>query len=315
VLVGCAAVARDTPGIVHEPSLDIADGLPPAPETWPPYPRFPERSCWSRPSDAGMLRWAPSFAPRPGAAERPEELTRRLLDRFGDGRFVHRIELGAPPPETLRRPKAYYGGAWPPADALWATVVAPAAHRHEGELSEDEVRDRMLAGWQAALVAGALRDELCAVGGRPLVGWTVGPGRHVVSERVFALGQRFPNPSPRAFRERVELVGRRHGFRVVSLRLLRPLQLAPLLVVETDRDREQFVGEVAEIVALLDPRTGGEGAVARTFEGFVLEARDREATFVVVNGVNRGTAMSSQWSWDPCVMPYAHSRPIGAECP
>ena len=103
---------------------------------------------------------------------------------------------------------------------------------------------------------------------------------------------------------------------MVSLRLLRPLDYAPLLVVSTDRDRKEFVHDVPEIVALLNPTSSAGDNTAVTFEGFFFEARDAKGPFVSVENVERGEAMGGQWSWDRCVYPYPHSEPPGAPpCP
>ena len=153
------------------------------------------------------------------------------------------------------------------------------------------------------LVGGALRDDLCAAGGPPLVGWTVTGGQGGgFSENWEAFGQHFPNPSPAAFRKRVSLVGRRYGFRVASLRLVRPLQLSPLLIVDTSRDRKAFVKDVPTILSLLDP-TARSGT---TFEGFYFAAEDAHGPFVETSGGVRGQRWGGQWSWNPNVYPFAH---------
>jgi hypothetical protein len=262
---------------------------------------------------------APSYAPRPTAHPTPpRELVRRVLARFGDRSFVRRVKLGPPPPVTLMHLHGWYADARPPRDALWAYVAAPAAvttppPEHP---TPEQVRDYVVAGWEVQLLEGALRDEFCAAGGRPLVGWSVSRIGRGVSDRTFALGQRFPNPKPRAFRARVASVGRRFGFEMVSLRLLRPLDYAPLLVVSTDRDRKEFVHDVPKIMALLNPTSSAGQNTAVTFEGFFFEARDEKGPFVSVENVERGEAMGGQWSWDRCVYPYPHSEPSGAPpCP
>jgi hypothetical protein len=171
----------------------------------------------------------------------------------------------------------------------------------------------MVAQWEAALVEGALRDDFCAAGGAPLVGWTLGRGGIGVSDGTQALGQRFPNPSPADFRRRVQLVGRRYGFTVDELRLLRPRQLAPLLVVRTLRDRTAFVHDIPQIMKLLDPISTLPGPSAITFEGFFFEATDARGPFARVENVYRGETEGGEWSWDRCVYPYPHSQPFSAK--
>jgi hypothetical protein len=117
-----------------------------------------------------------------------------------------------------------------------------------------------------------------------------------VSDAGQALGQRFPNPSPAAFRPRVALVDKRFGFRAFSLRFLRPRQLAPLLVVETDRDRKAFVGNVPAIMRELDPIRSAGRTTAATFERFLLEARDRRGAIVRAVASQTQTARSASWN-------------------
>jgi hypothetical protein len=130
-----------------------------------------------------------------------------------------------------------------------------------------------------------------------------------VSDRLQAFAQRFPNPSAAAFRRRVALIGRRYGFRVDSLRLLRPLNLAPLVVVSTDRKRAAFAKDVAAIMRLLDPIASGHRTSAVTFEAFMIEARDQNGPFIRLENAYRGETMGGEWAWNRCWYPYAHSKP------
>jgi hypothetical protein len=218
---------------------------------------------------------------------------------------------------TLQHLKGWYAGARPPRNALWAYIAAPTANANlPANATAEQVGAQMVAEWEAELAEGALRDDFCAAGGRPLVGWSVSGTTRGVSDHGQALGQRFPNPAPGAFRRRLQTVGQRYGFHVVSLQLLRPRQLAPLLVVETNRDRKQFVRDVPTIMRLLDPIRSARQQTAITFEGFYLEARDSSGAFVRVDNAYRGEVMGGQWSWNRCVYPYAHSEPFGAKpCP
>ena len=315
VVAGCGSSASKN---AVPPVGPLAAELPPSPAGWPAYPRFSSRSCWTGPVGDAPMRAAPSFATAStGQPVGPAEIVRRLLARFGDRRFLHRIGLGPPPPSTLQHLRAWYAGARPPSDALWAYIAAPAATAtlpaHATVLQSGV---QMVAEWETELVQGALRDDFCAAGGRPLVGWSVSGPTKGVSDRGQALGQRFPNPSPRAFHGRVAAIGARYGFRVVSLRLLRPRQLAPLLVVVTGRDRKAFVHDLPAIMRLLDPIRSGHQQTGLTFEGFYLEALDAQGVFVRVDNAYRGEVMGGEWSWDRCVYPYAHSEPVGAKpCP
>ena len=245
-------------------AVHVSPARPPSPSRWPDYPTFSTYSCWARNVSGGVMRAAPSFAARRVAhPASPARLAQLLLQRFGDRRYVRRIVFAGPAPNTLRHLKGYYGGVQPPFDARWAYIsVVPG--------------EQVVASWEANLVAGGLRDDLCAAGGAPLVG---------VAEVDHHLG-------------------------------LRPRQLAPLLVVQTDRNRKDFVADVQAILALLDPTTSSHGATALTFEGFFFEARDAKGPFVRTENVYRGEVEGGEWSWSRCAHPFQHSEPVGARpCP
>jgi hypothetical protein len=316
-LVACGGHGRS---LAVDPSIHVPAALPPSPMSWPRYPTFPSASCWTRPFGGGApLQAAPSRAlPAHLDHATPTELVQRLLFRLGDHRYVLRIELASPPPITLQHLRGYFAGSRPPANAQWAYLSPPAATQRLPVKHRDARREeaQMIAEWEAGLVVGALRDDFCANGGPPLVGWTVGKGGIGLSDRTQALEQRFPNPTPAAFRERVQLIGRRYGFKIKELRLLRPQQLAPLLIVSTNRDRKAFVHDVAAIITLLDPISNGPGRTAVTFEGFFFEAEDAQGPFVRVDNHYRGETQGGQWSWNRCVYPYPHSELVGAKpCP
>ena len=312
-----AAGCGSTRHLDADPSVQVAAATPPSPATWPSYPRFPAGSCWTRPFGGGRpLQAAPSYATALRRVE-PAQLVRQILARFGDRRYVLRVELAPPPAITLQHLRGYFAGVRPPADALWAFVSAPTATQQPATPpAPGRVPEQMIAEWEAELVVGGLRDDFCAAGGAPLVGWTIGRGGIGLSDRTQALEQRFPNPSPAAFTLRAARIARRYGFRIQELRLLRPRQLAPLLVVRTDRDRKAFVHDIPAIMRLLDPTANGSRTTAVTFEGFFFEAVDARGPFAAVDDIYRGQTGGGQWSWSRCVYPYPHSEPFGAKpCP
>jgi hypothetical protein len=246
-------------------------------------------------------------APAAGVAVNPERIAQRLLAGLGDHRYVTAIKLAPAPPATGSRLHTLYAGARPPRGALWATIIAPAAKFSRGHQTTAQLLRENIADWEGTLVGGALRDDLCVAGGPALVAWTVQGGQGGgFSESWEAFNQRFPNPRPAAFRKRVALVGRRYGFRVASLRLVRPLQVAPLLIVRTSRDRASFVKDVPAILSLLDPTTPGHNGAAATFEGFLFEAEDAQGPFVQTSGGLRGQRWGGEWSWNPNVYPFSH---------
>lgn len=257
-------------------------------------------SCWGRNTlDLGAKpqRGAPTVVPPlPTQTPAPATVAKSLLARFGDARYVTGIKFASPPPVT-RHHKGYFK-TQPPKNALWANVATTIAGTPES------APDAMLRGWEIKLVEGGLRDDLCAAGGRPLVGWSLGAHIDGVSDLENALDQSFPNPSPDAFRAEVDSVGKQYGFTVVSLTLLQPLQLAPALVVQTDRDRNSFVRDVGAIIDLLDHVSGHGSPLA--FEGMYFEARDANGWFVHTENVWRGEVEGGQGVASGVAYPFNH---------
>ena len=219
-----------------------------------PSPPAPfEHSCWSTFPLDEVMAGAPSVYPRDtAAAAKPAELVRHVLQRFGDDRFIHRVELGAPPPGA--RFQGYWRLGDPPDDALWAYISAPESRFREGLTREQQAAsDQLLAAWEVDLLKAGLRDEFCAARGRPLAGWSVSGELSGWSNGRVAFLQRFASPSERVFRRRLASLARGYGFRVVALAFLHPFQSAPLLVVETDRDPYGFAVGVEEMERALRP--------------------------------------------------------------
>lgn len=254
------------------------------------------------------MRSAPSYAPtRPSHPIPPKEIARRFLARFGDPRYIRSITFRPAPPAVGSRVHVLYAGGHPPADALQAHISVPAANEQAQPPHPSHAQNLVygIADWESQLVGGALRDDFCAAGGAPLVLWSALPASGGgIADRNMALEQRFPNPSPAAFRKRVALVGRRFDFHVVSLRLRRPEQIAPLLVVRTNRNRTAFVKDVGKIMDLLAPSsTAGHGS-AETFEAFFFAAEDAHGPFMWTQYVSRGEAEGGEWAANQCLYPY-----------
>jgi hypothetical protein len=256
------------------------------------------------------MQVAPSFPVGGKGHQSPRQIVRGLLGRFGDRSFIRSIEIGKPPPHRVIR--HFFPGKQPPKDSVWAYIDAPeASFDGSSHPSDARVRDYTVARWEADLVGGALRDDFCRAGGPTLAGWTL--SRTMVdggvSDGTFALNQRFPNLAPSDFRARAALAGKRYGFRVESIRFLRPLQLAPIVIVRTSRDREAFIRDVAAIVDVLNPASVSRHERGLTYEGILFEARDERGPFVRVDQSYRGAIVGGDWSAERGVYPYEHSGP------
>jgi len=211
-----------------------------------------------------------------------------------------------------------YGGHNPPADALHAFIHAPLAS-YKNQVRHATPAQHLaygIAEFEAGLVGGALRDGFCSAGGAPLISWSGGDA-HGYADKGLALEQRFPNPTPAAFRHRVALVGRRFGFHVASLRLLRtePEQFAPVLIVRTSRPRKAFVKDVGKIMTLVSPTSFASHLhrVALTFEGFFFAAEDARGPFVFTFDQERSQGEGSEWAANDCLLP--PMGPVPPKCP
>jgi hypothetical protein len=319
VTTGCAASHASNQAAATQTLVPVADShvvvpaeKPPSPATWPAYPHFSRQSCWARPFLKGVVHSvesnAPSYAPKPPAHPvPPREIARRFLARFGDPRYLRSITFSPAPPAVGRRVHVLYAGGHPPTDALQAHISVPAANARTEPQHPTHAQNLTfgIADWESQLVGGALRDAFCAAGGAPLISWSASPaGGGGIAESFTALEERFPNPAPAAFRKRVALVGRRYGFRVASLRLLRPEQIAPLLIVRTNRQRRAFAGDVPKIMDLLNPSSAAEKRSAETFEAFFFAAEDAHGPFMWTQYVNRGEGEGGEWAANQCLYAY-----------
>ena len=129
-----------------------------------------------------------------------------------------------------------------------------------------------------------------------------GRGTLAAWERELATGarqnprRRFTNPSPAALINRIAVAARKYEFKVMSLELRRPRQLAPKLVVETNHYVE-FAHAIPAILSRLD----------RGYEGFYLRADDEQhVPFVIVSNAWRGKdKFGGQWARSDALFPFA----------
>ena len=257
-------------------------------------------SCWTAASGGP----APELSTAGAARVASDVLATHLLARLGDSRFVTGIHLAPPPPYTFQH-TGYWRNGRPPDDALWAYIAAPQARAPVRDGGPDALSVFVQASWEVGLVRRALRDVFCGAGGPPLVGSTVpGVGYELAKARGPAV-QRFDNPPESLLRQRIAATGARYGFRVVSLRLLRPLGVAPMLVIETDRDRKKFGADFPAMLSSLH---------AGAYEGFYFEVRDADGPFLGFQQLRRGQITGGSWG-DPCASPYQHlGTTTGTDC-
>jgi len=119
---------------------------------------------------------------------------------------------------------------------------------------------------------------------------------------------RFPNLAPVLLRARLAAASRRYGFDVVSVRLNRPRQLAPEIVVRTSHYVD-LARATPTILRALDPRLPArDDRQGWEYEGFYFEAVDEhDVPFLVVFNFMRGRGPGGgQWARSDPLFPFAH---------
>ena len=119
--------------------------------------------------------------------------------------------------------------------------------------------------------------------------------------------QRFDNPARGEFRQRLHKLADRYGFEVVSAKVLRPRQDAPLVVVRTT-DYRGLAKATSTILKQLDPkRSTGDDRTGWRYEGFFWEVRDeRGVPFLIASTLTRGQVEGQQWARSEALYPFRH---------
>jgi hypothetical protein len=119
--------------------------------------------------------------------------------------------------------------------------------------------------------------------------------------------ERFVNLSPEMLKKRLAEAADDHGFRVVAVKLLRPRQLAPEIVIRTTRYLA-LARALPGILHSLDPHSGHSDTRGWSYEGFFFEAQDeRGVPFLGVYNFWRGDHKGGgQWARSEPLYPFPH---------
>ena len=122
-----------------------------------------------------------------------------------------------------------------------------------------------------------------------------------------APGEHFANLSAATLRERLREAADEHGFELVSVKLLRPRQLAPEIIIRTT-DYLDLAHALLGILRKLDPHEDGSDTRGWSYEGFFIEARDeRGVPFLAVFNHWRGQHKGGgQWARSEPLYPFRH---------
>ena len=121
--------------------------------------------------------------------------------------------------------------------------------------------------------------------------------------------QDFPNLSRREFLRRLRAASAQHDFQIVAVEFLKPRQLAPSVVVQSD-DVEHFARAYARFWRSIDPKARiADDRRGWTWEGFFLEARDADGVpaFAVFHWWRARTSVGGgQWARHESLYPFEH---------
>lgn len=262
-------------------------------------------SCWRI---TGESDYGPPVAIQPDRIAIPGTSAGRFLAatlaQFGDRAYVRGGRVGSLPRDLGPGQRARF-----PADARWLYLDAafdPAPHH----LSVSQGLRQAQLDWEATMIAGALRDRMCASHAGPLVGYSLrGGGRDQVQVNdwePYPFGQWFAAPSLGTLRARVGELGERDGFAVAGIHGLRPLQLAPEVVIRAEDPRQVVanLGHIMSAIGVFRVGTSNPDVYLPLYEGYSIEVVDRHGRVVAFVGSNaRGTEGSLSWVRPPLRMP------------
>jgi hypothetical protein len=117
----------------------------------------------------------------------------------------------------------------------------------------------------------------------------------------------FPNLPAAQLRARLEEASSRYGFRIREIRILRPRQDAPAIVVQA-QDPAALVPRLPALLRVLDPKQPGDDAQGWAYEGFFLEVVDGggQPAVVVTNAWRPPNAGGTQWAAPGYELPFEH---------
>ena len=123
---------------------------------------------------------------------------------------------------------------------------------------------------------------------------------------------RFPSPSRHVLMQRLRQAQGRYGFEIVTVRMLRPLQSAPVIVIRSDR-KLAIAHATPAIIKFFDPRhVTNTNPSGFAYEGYFLSAEDQHgvpylATFHHSRCCPPG---GGEWAASENLYPFAHGEGV-----
>jgi hypothetical protein len=120
-------------------------------------------------------------------------------------------------------------------------------------------------------------------------------------------GSRYDNLAPSTVRTGLRALGGTFGFQVVSVRFLRPRQLAPQIILRWP-DIKSSSALLSHVIPAIDPYGGTDGRFGWFFEGIFVELVDRLGSpyLAVWNHWRNDRAGGGQWARSQGLLPAPH---------
>jgi len=118
----------------------------------------------------------------------------------------------------------------------------------------------------------------------------------------------FPSPSRRVLLQRLKTAARLHDFRIVRVRMLRPLQRAPAIVIRSDRELA-IARATAKIIDIFDPRhPTSKNPSGYAYEGyfFVAETSKGVPYLATSNHWRAPHVDGGEWAASKSLYPFPH---------
>jgi hypothetical protein len=133
--------------------------------------------------------------------------------------------------------------------------------------------------------------------------------RHALHAGAGAAPRRsFDNLPPSELKRRLAVLAKRHDFSVVRVAFLRPVQLAPIVIIQTTH-YEQLARATPSILHEIDPKLDtNDDRTGWHYEGFLFEAQDEHGVpFLTVENWWRGPhAGGGDWARSDPLFPFPH---------
>ena len=188
----------------------------------------------------------------------------------------------------------------------WAAVLIPLALLMPACRDHDKsVLDEGFCGGQFCDPPHRMTEEQARQAGAQSLAMWKRELRRGVRERP---GLRFDNLSPSQLRQRLDRSAKDYGFEVVSVKLHRPRQLAPEVVIRTTHYLD--VAQSARVWwRTIDPeRKTTDGRTGWRFEGFYLRAEDEHGIpfFILDNFWRVRDGGGGMWARSERLFPFDH---------